>query len=92
MHHLAIFTLVYLAFMLDVTFSIPCINFDSDFNLFVFGVSGKDYSLGTQDQWSSGDYFNHLRSLHLALTNSNYVQAHQWSFQRWKTDRMSNRT
>lgn len=31
----------------------PCIAFDASFNLFAFGFGGKDFDLGTQDQWSS---------------------------------------
>jgi hypothetical protein len=30
----------------------PCVNFDSDFNLYVFG-GNADYSLGPQDGWFS---------------------------------------
>ena len=32
----------------------PCIAMDTGFNLLVFGVDGKDYNAGTQDQWTSG--------------------------------------
>jgi len=31
----------------------PALAFDSDFNLYAFGFSGKDYQLGTQDKWGS---------------------------------------
>jgi hypothetical protein len=30
----------------------PCIAFDSNWNLFAFGLNGKDYNAGTQDKWS----------------------------------------
>ncbi|KAI0053229.1 hypothetical protein FA95DRAFT_1552741 [Auriscalpium vulgare] len=32
----------------------PCIAFDIDWNLLAFGLDGKDWSAGTQDQWASG--------------------------------------
>jgi len=31
-----------------------CVVSDSNWNLYAFGFNGKDYSLGTQDSWSSG--------------------------------------
>lgn len=32
----------------------PCLAFDSDFNLYALGFGGgKDFKLGTQDQWAS---------------------------------------
>jgi hypothetical protein len=32
----------------------PCISFDSDFNLLVFGLGAKDYNAGSQDLWAGG--------------------------------------
>ncbi|KAH9831157.1 uncharacterized protein C8Q71DRAFT_782995 [Rhodofomes roseus] len=32
----------------------PCVSFDANFNLLVFGLDGKDWNAGTQDSWSSG--------------------------------------
>lgn len=32
----------------------PCLAFDANFNLHVFGLDGKDWNAGTQDQWTSG--------------------------------------
>jgi len=32
----------------------PCVVFDANFNLYAFGLDGKDFSLGTQDTWTSG--------------------------------------
>jgi len=32
----------------------PCVVFDANFNLYAFGLGGKDFSLGTQDTWTSG--------------------------------------
>jgi hypothetical protein len=34
----------------------PCVVFDSDFNLLVFGLNGKDYNAGSQDTWSGSKY------------------------------------
>jgi hypothetical protein len=31
----------------------PCLAFDINFNLFVFGLSGNDYNAGTQDTWDT---------------------------------------
>ncbi|PCH45066.1 hypothetical protein WOLCODRAFT_165582 [Wolfiporia cocos MD-104 SS10] len=32
----------------------PCVTFDSNFNLLVFGLDGKDWNAGTQDSWTNG--------------------------------------
>ncbi|KAA1473036.1 hypothetical protein DENSPDRAFT_881726 [Dentipellis sp. KUC8613] len=32
----------------------PCVAFDINWNLLGFGLNGKDWNAGTQDQWSSG--------------------------------------
>ncbi|KZT68947.1 hypothetical protein DAEQUDRAFT_765947 [Daedalea quercina L-15889] len=32
----------------------PCVAFDANFNLLVFGLDGKDWNAGTQDSWSNG--------------------------------------
>jgi hypothetical protein len=34
------------------TVATPCIQFDSDFNLYAFGVNGQNYKLGKQDGWA----------------------------------------
>jgi hypothetical protein len=39
-------------FILSATAS-PCVVFDSNFNLYAFGLGGKDFALGTQDTWTS---------------------------------------
>lgn len=31
----------------------PCLAFDSNFVLYVFGLGGKDYSFGSQDTWNT---------------------------------------
>ncbi|KZT61714.1 hypothetical protein CALCODRAFT_349347 [Calocera cornea HHB12733] len=31
----------------------PCVEFDSNFNLYVFGLNGKDVNLGLQSSWAS---------------------------------------
>jgi len=31
----------------------PCVEFDTNFNLYVFGLNGKDVNLGAQSTWSS---------------------------------------
>lgn len=33
----------------------PCIAMDIDFNLFVFGLDGKDFNAGTQDAWTTSE-------------------------------------
>lgn len=35
--------------------SYPCIALDMDFNLFAFGLNGKDYNAGLQSTWKSGE-------------------------------------
>ncbi|KZT10491.1 uncharacterized protein LAESUDRAFT_721860 [Laetiporus sulphureus 93-53] len=37
-----------------VVVSSPCVAFDSNFNLLVFGLDGKDWSAGTQSSWTNG--------------------------------------
>ncbi|KAJ3553382.1 hypothetical protein NM688_g3642 [Phlebia brevispora] len=32
----------------------PCVTFDSNFNLLVFGLDGKDWNAGQQSSWASG--------------------------------------
>ncbi|KAH8083327.1 hypothetical protein BXZ70DRAFT_995573 [Cristinia sonorae] len=32
----------------------PCVVFDASFNLYAFGLNGKDWNAGTQDAWASG--------------------------------------
>ena len=32
----------------------PCVAFDSNFNLLVFGLDGKDWNAGAQDSWANG--------------------------------------
>lgn len=34
----------------------PCIAFDADWNLYAFGLNGKDYNAGTQDKWTGSAY------------------------------------
>jgi hypothetical protein len=36
-------------------YAAPCVEFDSDFNLYVFGLSGGDIGLGQQDSWASSE-------------------------------------
>ena len=38
-------------------FSSPCVTFDASFNLLAFGLDGKDWNAGTQDTWTSGQFF-----------------------------------
>ena len=39
-------------------FSSPCVTFDASFNLLAFGLDGKDWNAGTQDTWTSGQFFS----------------------------------
>ena len=32
----------------------PCVAMDINWNLYAFGLNGKDWSAGTQDSWGSG--------------------------------------
>lgn len=50
----------------------PCVAFDSDFNLYAFGLGGKDFSLGTQDTWTS------MYSLYNCLWNS-LLNSRRWN-------------
>jgi len=43
-----------LALALTMTAASPCVTFDSNFNLLVLGLGGKDWNAGTQDAWTSG--------------------------------------
>ncbi|KZT22774.1 hypothetical protein NEOLEDRAFT_1157628 [Neolentinus lepideus HHB14362 ss-1] len=40
--------------VLEAAHASPCIAFDANFNLLVFGLDGKDWNAGTQDTWPSG--------------------------------------
>lgn len=40
-------------FLIIPSHASPCLVFDSNFVLYVFGLGGKDYSLGSQDSWNS---------------------------------------
>lgn len=33
----------------------PCLAFDANFNLLAFGFGGKDWNVGTQDVWATGE-------------------------------------
>lgn len=33
----------------------PCVAMDSDSNLLVFGLNGKDFNAGTQDTWTGSE-------------------------------------
>jgi hypothetical protein len=41
-----------LSAILTTVVASPCVVFDSNFNLLVFDLGGKDYNAGTQDAWS----------------------------------------
>jgi hypothetical protein len=49
-------TLVSLLHLVLPTFSSPCAVFDAKFNLYAFGLGGKDWNAGTQDSWGSGGW------------------------------------
>ena len=34
----------------------PCVTFDVNFNLLAFGFGGKDWNVGTQDAWATGQF------------------------------------
>ena len=40
----------------------PCVAFDSGFNLYAFGLDGKDYNASTQASWSSGEPIAYILS------------------------------
>jgi hypothetical protein len=46
----------------------PCIAFDANFNLFAFGLNGKDYNAGTQDKWTGSK--SRISVRHISFTNS----------------------
>lgn len=49
---------VALAALPTCVLALPCVVFDTDWNLYAFGVQGQyDWSLGTQDTWNSGFVF-----------------------------------
>lgn len=41
-----------LLLFISQTVGSPCIAFDSTWNLYAFGLNGKDYNAGTQDKWT----------------------------------------
>ncbi|GJE86667.1 hypothetical protein PsYK624_027480 [Phanerochaete sordida] len=47
-------TLVSLLNLVLPAISSPCAVFDASFNLYAFGLGGKDWNAGTQDAWASG--------------------------------------
>lgn len=47
-------TLVSLLNLVLPAISSPCAVFDANFNLYGFGLGGKDWNAGTQDAWASG--------------------------------------
>jgi hypothetical protein len=58
-------------FLLSVSqtvLSSPCIAFDASWNLFAFGLNGKDYNAATQDKWTGSKL--HLWPRSTSLTNS----------------------
>jgi hypothetical protein len=47
-------TFVFLLLLsLKAALATPCIAFDANFNLFAFGLDGKDWNAATQDSWTS---------------------------------------
>lgn len=46
---------LFLLAMPSRVFASPCVTFDSNFNLLVFGLDGKDWNAGTQDSWPSSE-------------------------------------
>jgi hypothetical protein len=40
----------------------PCLAFDINFNLLVFGLAGNDYNAGTQDTWDTSRFWGQLAS------------------------------
>lgn len=54
-------TLVSLLFLaIPQVLSSPCVVFDANFNLYAFGLDGKDWNAGTQDSWGSGKCVNYV--------------------------------
>ena len=55
--------------------SSPCAVFDAKFNLYAFGLGGKDWNAGPQDSWGSGTYLtgiaSYIRPLNV-LAHSNF--------------------
>jgi len=47
-------------FLLSVTQTVasPCIAFDANWNLYAFGLDGKDYNASTQDKWTGSNTAN----------------------------------
>jgi hypothetical protein len=47
-------------FLLSVTQTVasPCIAFDANWNLYAFGLEGKDYNASTQDKWTGSNTAN----------------------------------
>ena len=50
----AILSLLSLSFIPSIANASPCVAMDSQFNLLVFGIGGKDFNAGQQDSWTGG--------------------------------------
>ena len=53
----AILTLFLLSLSHSPVRASPCLAFDVDFKLYAFGLGSKDWTVGTQDVWTSGAWF-----------------------------------
>lgn len=56
MAHLLSIVALYLLSVSQSVFAEPCIAFDSNWNLYAFGLNGKDYNASTQNAWTSSEF------------------------------------
>ena len=65
-------TLVSLLQLAIPALTIPCVTFDSSFNLLALGLGGKDWNAGTQDKWTSGEFL-YVAIAIIAVLNSSLL-------------------
>ncbi|RFU81979.1 hypothetical protein TARUN_209 [Trichoderma arundinaceum] len=58
----SLWTLLAAAADISLVLASPCVSFDSNFNLLVFGTSNKDYSAGKLSNWSNGNAVTDITS------------------------------
>lgn len=51
---LSLVSLLFLTLSQSLVNASPCLSFDINFNLLALGFGGKDYNVGTQDAWATG--------------------------------------
>jgi hypothetical protein len=53
----------------------PCVAMDANFNLYAFGLNGKDWNAGTQDSWGSSQSHSCLAGAYGQVADREDAQA-----------------